>query len=85
MSSKRLATARRSLEHRLPNDGHPKSLLEIIATTSADQDAVVCVARCTWSSPDGVVLTGKSCVAFLDSDEKHEAARGPVPSPPGNR
>jgi hypothetical protein len=30
---------------------------------------VVYVARCTWSSPDGVIVTGKSCVAFLDSDE----------------
>jgi hypothetical protein len=35
---------------------------------------LVYVARCTWSSPDGVSIAGKSCVAFLDSDEHKGAA-----------
>lgn len=43
----------------------------VIGVTGCGRKAVY-VARCTWSSPDGVTVTGKSCVAFLDSDE-HKA------------
>lgn len=44
----------------------------VYGATGCDRRAVY-VARCTFSSPDGVVITSRRCSAFLNSDEVRES------------
>lgn len=50
----------------------------VIGVSGCDKRAVY-VSRCSFSTPDGVVLTAHSCIAFLDASERRDEQRAHPP------